>query len=74
MKKTTSAIASAPRAATAAPAQVVWRSPLTIDQTVAVLEIAPGTQVRWDRRALTSPAALAPVADVATDPTTTEGR
>ena len=49
---------------------------VTIDQSVAVLEIAPGTQVRWERRALTSPAALAGPgrgpSDVTTDPT--EGR
>ena len=51
---------------------------VSIDQAVAVLEIAPGTQVRWERRALTSPAALAPSRDVPTEPTEpadpTEGR
>lgn len=53
---------------------------VTIDQSVAVLEIAPGTQVRWERRALTSPAAIASPSDptptdpTPTDSTPTEGR
>ena len=41
-----------------------------IDDTVAVLEIAPGQRVRWDRRAIAS-VVTAPSVTLTKDPTTT---
>jgi len=45
-----------------------------IDDAVAVLEIAPGTRVRWDRRAIGSVVSSTPTSSPTITPTTPEDR
>jgi preprotein translocase subunit YajC len=42
---------------------------VALDEDVATLEVAPGVQVRFDRRAVTRPATAAPVAQPRPDDT-----